>query len=72
MYSFELVQIIFEQTGYTLEIEMLPYARAVNLVQVGTYDGIVVVGKDFAPDLLYPDTPTVIKRVAFMMNAGNS
>lgn len=68
----DVLREAFEQTGYTLEIEMLPYARAVNLVQDGTYDGIIVVGKDFAPNLLYPDIPTVIQRVAFLVNAGNA
>ena len=66
----DVLREVFEPIGYTLEIEMLAYARAVSLVQDGTYDGIVVVGKDFAPELLYPDMPTVIQRVAFMVNAG--
>jgi len=68
----EVLREAFEPAGYTLEIEMLPYARAVSSVQDGAYDGIVVVGKDYAPDLVYPDEPTVTQRVVFFANAGTS
>lgn len=68
----DVLREAFEPAGYTVEIEMLPYVRAVNSVQEGAYDGIVVVGKDYAPDLVYPDEPTVKQRVAFLVNAGTS
>jgi len=66
----DVLREAFEPAGYTLEIEMLPYVRAVSSVQSGAYDGIVVVGKDYAPDLVYPDEPTVMQRVVFLVNAG--
>ncbi|WP_427901645.1 substrate-binding periplasmic protein [Marinobacter caseinilyticus] len=68
----DVLREAFEPAGYTLEIEMLPYVRAVNSVQDGTHDGIVVVGQDYAPGLVYPDGPTVVQRVAFLVNAGTS
>ena len=60
---------VFELGGYTLEIDMLPCTRTLNSVQDGSYDGIIVVGKDSGPNLVYPDLPTVIQRVAFVVNA---
>jgi polar amino acid transport system substrate-binding protein len=68
----DVLREAFEPAGYTLEIEMLPYVRAVNSVRAGLYDGIVVVGKDYAPDLVYPDEPTVKQRVVFLVRAGTS
>ncbi|SHK14237.1 amino acid ABC transporter substrate-binding protein, PAAT family [Marinobacter antarcticus] len=68
----DVVREAFEQAGYTLVIDMLPYARAVDSVQTGKYDGIIVVGRDYAPNLVYPDEPTVVQRVAFLVNSGTS
>jgi polar amino acid transport system substrate-binding protein len=68
----DVLREAFEETGYTLEIDMLPYVRAVKSVRSGMHDGIVLVGREFAPDLIYPDQPTVIQRVAFLVNAGDS
>lgn len=66
----DILREALEPAGYTLEIDMLPYLRAVKSVQDGAYDGIVVVGKDYAPDLVYPDEPTVIQRTVFLVKAG--
>lgn len=60
----EILRKAFE-SHYTLSFEMFPYLRAVKLVQTGHYDGIVVFGKDFVPDLICPDRPTSSHRVAF-------
>lgn len=66
----DVLREAFEPAGYTLEIDILPYARAVIATQNGIYDGIVVVGKEYAPELIYPNMPTVVQRVAFLVNAG--
>jgi len=66
----DILREALEPAGYTLQIEMLPYVRAVKSVQEGVYDGIVVVGKDYAPDLVYPDEPTATQRTVFLVNAG--
>ncbi|MDU0354052.1 transporter substrate-binding domain-containing protein [Paraglaciecola aquimarina] len=67
----DVLRETFEPAGYTLEIDILPYARAVIATRNGTYDGIVVVGKEYAPELIYPNMPTVVQRAAFFVNAGN-
>jgi polar amino acid transport system substrate-binding protein len=64
----DVVREAFEGRGYSVDFEMLPYVRAVKAVQEGRYDGIVVVGRDYAPDLVYPDVPTVVQRVAFLVD----
>ncbi len=65
----DVLREALEPAGYTLELEMLPYVRAVEAVRDRRYDGIVVVGKDYAPDLVYPAQPTVVQRVLFLVNA---
>jgi polar amino acid transport system substrate-binding protein len=68
----DVLREAFAEPEYTLEIDMLPYARAVSSVESGTYDGIIVVSKDYAPDLVYPSGPTVMQRVVFLVNSGES
>ena len=46
---------------------MTPYARAVKYTRDGNVDGIVVVGKLFAPDLVYPEMPVFSQRVVFVV-----
>ncbi|MEW9797918.1 hypothetical protein [Alteromonas sp. CYL-A6] len=65
-FMIEVLREAFPPPSYTLRFDFLPYARAVELVRGGLYDGIVVVGKDYAPDLIYPDKPTVLQRVIFL------
>lgn len=65
----DVIRETFEPLGYTLEIDPLPYARAVISTQNGTHDGIIVVGQDYAPKLVYPSMPTVAQRVMFLVNA---
>lgn len=68
----DVLREAFGQAGYTLEIQMLPYIRAVDAVRNGSFDGIAVVGKTYAPDFVYPDEPTILQRVVFLVNTGNS
>ena len=68
----DVVRMAFEPAGYNIEIDMLPYARALSVVQCGKYDGIIVVGKNSAPTLIYPELPTVVQKVAFFTRESES
>lgn len=68
----DVVRMAFEQSGYNIEIDMFPYARALAVVQLGKYDGIIVVGKNSAPTLVYPELPTVVQKVAFFTRESES
>ena len=68
----DVVRMAFEPAGYNIEIDMLPYARALSVVQGGKYDGIIVVGKNSAPTLIYPEIPTVVQKVAFFTRESES
>lgn len=63
----DVVRAAFEEAGFTLEIEIMPYVRAVRAVEEGKFDGIMVVGKYWAPELIYPELPTLTQRMMFMV-----
>lgn len=63
----DVLRATFEEAGYSIEIKMFPYARAVAAVNSGEYDGIVVVGKNYAPNLVYPDIPTESQPMSFFV-----
>lgn len=63
----EIVRATFEEAGYDIKIELMPYARAVQAINEGDYEGIIVVGKKYAPKLVYPQTPTLRQRMLFMV-----
>jgi polar amino acid transport system substrate-binding protein len=68
----DVLREAFEKAGYQIEISTLPYVRAVRYVNDGRYDGIVLVGKKYAPELVYPDHSTLKQRVVFLANMGTS
>lgn len=66
----DVVRYALDRAGYELELAMLPYVRAVNGTREGLFDGLVVVGKQYAPDLVYPEIPVVSQRVVFIVKKG--
>jgi polar amino acid transport system substrate-binding protein len=63
----DVVRVAFEEAGYEIQIEIMPYVRAVRAVNEGKYDGIMVVGKKYAPELVYPRIPTLTQRMMFIV-----
>lgn len=68
----DILRMALQPSGVTLQLEMLPYLRAMQVVQSGEYNGLVVANKDLMPELIYPDMPTLRQRVAFLVKAGSS
>lgn len=68
----DVVRYALKSAGYDLEVKMMPYARAVKQTRDGDVDGIVVVGKLFAPDLVYPEVPVVSQRCVFIVRKGTN
>lgn len=68
----DVLRVAMERAGYTIEIVQFPYIRAVAVVNSGEFDGIVVVGKEYAPNLVYPDIPTAKQRMTFFTKKGSS
>lgn len=68
----DVLRAAFEEAGYLVEIKMFPYVRAVAAVTTGEYDGIAVVAKPTAPELIYTDTPTEVQPTAFFVRNGSA
>jgi polar amino acid transport system substrate-binding protein len=68
----EVVRAAFEDAGYEIKIDIMPYVRAVRAVSEGKYDGIMVVGKSYAPELVYPKIPTLTQRMMFMVKPAHN
>jgi polar amino acid transport system substrate-binding protein len=66
----DVLRFALKNAGYDLQVKILPYVRAVRQTRNGNFDGIVVVGKPYAPDLIYPEIPVVSQRVTFIVKKG--
>jgi polar amino acid transport system substrate-binding protein len=65
----DILRAALEEAGHSIEVTMLPYLRSVNAVVSGDYDGIIVIGQENAPDLIYPEVSIGVQRVAFFTRA---
>lgn len=53
---------------YQVEIHMMPYLRAIQYVKNGEHDGIICYGKEYAPELVSPEIPSISQKVAFWVH----
>ena len=65
----DILRAALEEAGHSIDITLLPYLRSVNAVISGEYDGIIVIGQENAPDLIYPDISIGVQRIAFFTQA---
>jgi polar amino acid transport system substrate-binding protein len=68
----EVLRAALEEAGHKIEIKIFPYTRAVTAVSSGQYDGIIVTGKDLAPNLIYPDMPTATQKGVYSVKTGST
>lgn len=54
-YVIELAKEIFEKAGYQLKYEYVPWARVVQGIEEGTYDGAVGAARGDIPSAVFPD-----------------
>jgi len=53
-YTVDLIKEVFKDSQYTLEINIYPWSRAIQLVSNGQYDALLAPAKKEAPTLIYP------------------
>ncbi len=53
-YVIDVLIAVYEQVGYTVKIENLPWNRAIAMVGTGKVNGIVGITRDVLPQLVYP------------------
>jgi len=54
-YIVEIAKLAFEREGHQVSYKVIPWARAIEGVRNGIYDGIIGAGKDEVPDFIFPD-----------------
>jgi len=56
-YMIEVAQLVFAEAGHKLEYQVVPWARAVLLVEEGTIEGLVGASPGEVPKLIFPSLP---------------
>jgi polar amino acid transport system substrate-binding protein len=64
-YLIELAEIAFKENGYSVKYEVMPWSRAINEVLNGRADGLVGVGKNEVPALIFPSIPQGVAKHTF-------
>ena len=68
-YVVDLVNEIYRDSGYQLDIEYLPWSRAIKYVSSGKADALLSPAKAEAPDLLYPEQAVGAQTMCFYTRA---
>lgn len=64
-YVVDIVKEVYKDSGYKLEIEFLPWSRAIKYVLSGKADALLSPAKAEAPELLYPNNPVGAQTMCF-------
>ncbi|RHW74735.1 hypothetical protein [Colwellia sp. RSH04] len=64
-YINEILSSIYPSELFTLDIDYLPWSRAIKLVNKGDYQMLLAPTKEEAPDLKYPLYPIGIQQMCF-------
>ncbi|XOV77404.1 MAG: substrate-binding periplasmic protein [Aestuariibacter sp.] len=56
-FMLDIAKQVFKRTNYRIEYVTMPWARAIQLVRLGTIDGLVGVGRQEVKELVFPDMP---------------
>ena len=56
-YMIEIAKKVFEEAGYKIDYQIIPWARAIEDTRVGKHDAIVGASVGDAPDFIYPTEP---------------
>jgi len=71
-YTVELIKKIFEDSEYTIEIDIFPWTRAIKYVSEGRYDALLAPAKKEAPHLIFPDFPVGYQEMCFFTDVKNT
>ena len=63
-YMWELIELVFNQSGYSLKSEIVPYKRGVEMVRKGLADAWVASYKDEYKFAIYPQWPHDYERTS--------
>ena len=71
-YMLDVAQKVFGDAGYTVTFEAMPWARAIDTVRKGEYDGIIGSAVADAPDFIFPKNELAIVNTEFFVKKGTT
>ena len=71
-YTVDLIKKIFQNSEYTVEIDIFPWTRAIKYVSDGKYDALLAPAKKEAPHLVFPNFPVGFQQMCFFTDANNT
>ncbi len=64
-FMIEIARTIFAEAGYTIDYQLMPWARSIKEAESGRIDGIVGASHGDAPGFVFPDLPLGTTRYEF-------
>jgi polar amino acid transport system substrate-binding protein len=61
----EIAREVFQKYGVKINVQLVPFSRAITLATEGKTDGLIAGSKDQAPKLLFPNQVTLYQYVKF-------
>jgi ABC-type amino acid transport substrate-binding protein len=71
-YTIELIEKIFQEGEYTLEIDLFPWSRAIKYVSEGRYDALLAPAKKEAPHLVFPNFSVGHQQMCFFIDSNST
>lgn len=67
-FMFEIVQAVFQESGYRFKYTERPWARAIEDTRRGTFNALIGPGKGDAPDFIFPEEEIGFTRNVFYVH----
>jgi len=71
-YTVELINKVYQQSLYKLEVDVFPWSRAIKYVSDGKYDALLAPAKKEAPHLIFPRYGVGIQKMCFFTSIKNT
>ncbi|MEH6472497.1 MAG: transporter substrate-binding domain-containing protein [Halopseudomonas sp.] len=70
-YVVELIRLIYEPAGYQVEYQTIPWSRALQAVERGTFSAAIGASRDTGSALVLPKQPVGVIRTGFIKRKGD-
>ena len=70
-YLVDVARAVFEEQGYQVVYQLVPWARAINMTRLGQADGAIGASRTDAPDFIFPEEELARNKLAFYTRKGD-
>ena len=71
-YGVELMERIFKEAGIDLDYQILPWSRAIQMVEQGTRDALIGATKEEVPDFVFPQEAVGLSKLAILVRSDST